>query len=524
MATNLGEFVPHVGGPTHAQCLIEVLEALCGTEEITARTAAASSTSKIISKLNVGLTDQVNDFFEMFKRMANEEAGEIFYSRVSSCFIVSELYKVMNEDMRPGLREMYTRLVIDELPMVRRAAAQAFISVATAAETEVVVDEYLQVIKSFATDEFPTVRVIGTENLLPYLKLLQNLGTEDSKTAASDLVSIVKTAVEDPSWRIRLAISKDFGSFATVLSPEDVSSEIFSLALRLVHDQEPDVRSNSMKGLIQFMDVVSHEQFLGELNAIALHLIEDPYLTARELLAELCVDVVAKAGSENGLSGGIYEAILKLIADEDPLVRLRIVKKIPLIVTEIPQLCTNLTEHFKGMFLDTNWRMREELALVMPDVLTHMGQEYFQEHFMTLFLSLLKDGVGDVRVSTGVALPKLTTAQNASWVHEKLFPAVRDLAADEYLVRISMICALEGLLKAEIPERFRAEVLALLVNAAKDTVPNIRLRAAQALGAASKVVGEDLVSGHIRPILTELMADKDKDVQYFATESIKACA
>ena len=35
----------------------------------------------------------------------------------------------MNEDMRPGLREIYTRLVIDELPMVRRAAALVFTQV-----------------------------------------------------------------------------------------------------------------------------------------------------------------------------------------------------------------------------------------------------------------------------------------------------------------------------------------------------------------------------------------------------------
>jgi hypothetical protein len=105
-----------------------------------------------------------------------QEAGEVFYSRVSSCYVVADLYKVMNEDMRPGLREIYTRLVIDELPMVRRAAALVFtqvrfacfvtstlslcprrdalsvvvsvcvlVQVAANAEPEVFVDEYLQV-------------------------------------------------------------------------------------------------------------------------------------------------------------------------------------------------------------------------------------------------------------------------------------------------------------------------------------------------------------------------------------------
>ena len=62
----------------------------------------------------------------------------------------------MNEDSRPALREIYTRLVIDELPMVRRAAALVFVQVAANAEPEVFLDEYLQVTKSFATDEYPT--------------------------------------------------------------------------------------------------------------------------------------------------------------------------------------------------------------------------------------------------------------------------------------------------------------------------------------------------------------------------------
>jgi hypothetical protein len=121
-----------------------------------------------------------------------QEAGEVFYSRVSSCYVVADLYKVMNEDMRPGLREIYTRLVIDELPMVRRAAALVFtqvrlacivtttlslcprrfdalsvvmvvsvcvlVQVAANAEPEVFVDEYLQVRQAppTATRAIPT--------------------------------------------------------------------------------------------------------------------------------------------------------------------------------------------------------------------------------------------------------------------------------------------------------------------------------------------------------------------------------
>jgi len=251
------------------------------------------------------------------------------------------------------------------------------------------------VIKSFATDEYPTVRLIGTENLLPYLKALKVIGSDDATAAAAELLPIVKAAVEDPSWRVKLAISKDFGAYADVFSPDEVASEIFPSALRLIQDQEPDVRANAMRGMTQFVGVIPLPTFISEFLNIALHLLDDPYLTARELLAEVCIDIAAKAGAD-ALNGPLRDAIMRLVNDEDPLVRLRILKKIPTIVTAVPALCTALTDNMKAMFVDTNWRVRKELALVMPSVYTHMGQDYFVDNFMPLFLVLLRDGVGEV--------------------------------------------------------------------------------------------------------------------------------
>ena len=263
--------------------------------------------------------------------------------------------------------------------------------------------------------------------------------------------------------------------------------------------------------------------------------------------------------------GTLSDVIMRLVVDEDPLVRLRVLKKLPLIAKEIPNLCTVLTVHMRKMFVDTNWRIRKELALAMPEILRSMGQDHFCEQFLDHFLSLLNDDVGEVRLACAESLPKLATASNATWVHEILFPAVRELATGRCLVRLSMISALQGLIEAEISEKFQCEILSLVISASKDQVrnillhlvilricsscnkqnvldlsvnlyslyvrnsmyvqvPNIRIRAAQALGVASKHIGVELGRAHVRPVLTALLADKDRDVQYFATESLKFCA
>ena len=51
-----------------------------------------------------------------------------------------------------------------------------------------------------------------------------------------------------------------------------------------------------------------------------------------------------------------------------------------------------------------------------------------------------------------------------------LSSAVRELATAGCLVRLSIISALQGLIEAEIPEKFQIEVLALVISASKDQV------------------------------------------------------
>ena len=115
---------------------------------------------------------------------------------------------------------------------------------------------------------------------------------------------------------------------------------------------------------------------------------------------------------------------MRLVVDDDHLVRLRILKKMPIIVRDIPLICTVLTGNIRLMFLDSNWRIRKELAIVMPGILLYMGQDYFSDNYLEDFLSLLKDDVGDVRVACAEALPLMTTTANAPWIHEKLFPGL----------------------------------------------------------------------------------------------------
>ena len=83
-----------------------------------------------------------------------------------------------------------------------------------------------------------------------------------------------------------------------------------------------------------------------------------------------------------------------------------------------------------------------------------------------------------------------------------------------------MLGGVAALLNAENnSSEFTSEILSLAINAASDSVPNIRYILAQAVKNPN--ISEDLV-GQIRPVISSLASgDKDKDVKYFASEAQK---
>jgi serine/threonine-protein phosphatase 2A regulatory subunit A len=457
----------------------------------------------------------------LLQRLSNEENGEVFYGRVSACLFLPELYKAVSSADQGIIRETYAKYVADEMSMVRRAAAHCFVKLAALMDNEIVQTDMLAAMKSTAADEHPSVKVAAVENLHQLAMHLKKINAPGP--VMGDMVPIVKSSADDPSWRVRLVVAKNFGNFATALPQNDVVNEIFPAAISLIQDPEPEVRGAALDMISAYCPVVGGQHFLMEFIPIVVQLVEDPVSTVRKTLTDTCIDVGSMVGPEL-VTQYISDVIIRLIGDEDPLVKLRILKKLDVIASYAPALCTRLTEQIKALFKDSNWRVRKQLGVVLPAVAKHMGLEYFSDNFLAEYLTLLKDGVDEVREGCAGQLASLVAASSANWVHDKVFPTVRAMATDEFLIRLSMLSALQGLLMLEIPERFQTETLALLINATNDKVPNIRLRAAQVLGVACSYIGPENSRTRIRPVLAELLNDKDRDVKYFAAQSMKVCA
>jgi len=242
----------------------------------------------------------------------------------------------------------------------------------------------------------------------------------------------------------------------------------------------------------------------------------------RKSVADMCTDIAIMALDQQ-LTLAMNELVFRLSRDEDPMVRLRVISKLPEIVERVPALATMLTANIVASFQDSFWRLRKTLAMSMAAVVKHMGIEYYTTNFIALHLALLKDSVDEVRISCGESFLGLCNSGGGEFINEKVFPAVKVLAKDEYFHRLAMVVALHHiLLHHDLPEKMQQEALSLLLAAGSDDVPNVRLRVAKALGAVVTKV-PDSSRPKVRALLSELQVDKDRDVAGFAAKSVALC-
>jgi len=408
--------------------------------------------------------------------------------------------------------------------MVRREIALQFLSICNHTNFASLSTEILELYKTLLHDENPAIKVIVVDSLSTFIELLFSKPEAQNNSALKETVlPLISEAWSDPSWRIRVSIAKYLSKIINCFKGE-TAVEIFRTGyLKLLIDIEADVRSTALSAVTSVVTVLTPEVFLAEATSTLHKLVDDPFLSVRKALADVSVDISVMSGPQL-VAQHLTDLILKLSSDEESLVKLRIIKKIDLICDELPSLCTRLTDILRAAYTDSNWRVRKSVALVTPSIVKGMGHEYFRDNFVAPLLALLKDGVNEVRIAAATAVGKIIPITELSWTFDNLLPPIKSMASDEYLVRVSMLTAIEHVLSSpSVPEKVQSDMLTLAIGASRDKVPNVRIRATQALGTICTYINAESAKNNIRPVLFELQNDKDKDVQYFAKESFKKC-
>ena len=559
LANKLGDFVKYIGGGEYAPILIPILEYLSNIEETCIRSAVAVSINKILQSLittnmnsstnNNTYRTQIQEYFEFFKRLCIDENNEIFYSRVTASDIIAEIYHInlqIDSTNKNVIKDIFFKLINDEIGLVRRAATYNLMKLCQFIDSELLITEFLQLMKKLINDDLSTIRVISSEILISYIKLIKfnNL----IKNVSSELINLIHICNEDTSWRIRLGISKQYGELAECFDINVLNNDIFPAIIVFLSDVEPEIRINAIKAILPFFIINNssnnnnsnsssnhlNSQILPELTSVISNLLlTDPVSDVRKEMANLCIDLAIRISSEQ-LNNYLMDIILKIMSDEDPLVRLRIIQKLPVIAIELPNLLNKLIEYLKLCLTDINWRMRKGIALTIYSVIKTYDINYFIDNFLTSYLLLLKDPVDEVRLAAAESILSLVnTTHSNDFIYDYLYPTIKTMITDEYLIRINLISVINSLiLSNDINEKFRSELVQLLIKASEDKVPNVRIKTVQVMNKIMKYSANNSTSTsslcemnedskkYLKLILSNLLNDTDKDVVYFTNVAL----
>lgn len=534
MAKHLGSIVPYMDGAQHASLLVPIFEELFGKEESYIRDYAAESCGTVLGLLDTSHLTQVDQYKDMFKRLVpDEDSGDTFYAKVSCVLITPALlkaYGLFDDDAggksesgednvvlsRKEVRDTFYRMQADENIMVRMTTAKVFLQLVEVVEPEFVTGEVLDALKTLLGDHASAIRECAITYLPAMCQKFHEL--EMQLLIKNEILPQVKEFAENDSWRIRLALTKGFGKYVSYCDPEVVKDELFPIVVNLMKDTEPEVRQVVIPEIYAYFEAIPISAFNNSMLPVAEVLTEDPIPLVRKLLAELLVEICSKHRDVVAMQ----VMIEKLLQDEDPGVRLRVINKIEIIARDLPDLATKMTPVLKELFTSPNWRVRQKMVRSVVALVTYLGKDHFVESFLDEYLGMLRDSVDEVRNTASEILPKLVPAVGVDFTFEKVFPSIRTMSNADYLFRLSMLNALSGLLQADLPagDAFQGECLSLAVSASNDSVPNVRIKACQVLATACTVLEADVIRTVVRPVLDDLQGDKDKDVAHFALQGM----
>ncbi|XP_031562500.1 serine/threonine-protein phosphatase 2A 65 kDa regulatory subunit A alpha isoform-like [Actinia tenebrosa] len=517
LAEQLGSFIPLVGGPEHAHCLLPPLENLATVEETVVRDKAVDSLRVIAGDLST--QDLENHYFPLVKRLAQ---GDWFTLRTSACGLFSVCYSRVNSNLKAELRGMFRNLCNDDTPMVRRAAAGKIGEFAKVMELEFIKSDLMPMFNNLASDEQDSVRILAVENCPLIASTLPN---EDKEAL---LMPIVKTSAFDKSWRVRYMIADKFTELQKAVGPEITQNDLVLAFQLLLKDCEAEVRAAAAGKVKDFCEGLSPEirenVLMTNILPCVKDLVVDPNQHVKSALASVIMGLSPLLGKDNTIEH-LLPLFLTMLKDEFPEVRLNIISNLDCVnqVIGVHQLSQSLLPAIVELAEDTKWRVRLAIIEYMPLLAGQLGVEFFDEKLNNLCMTWLVDHVCAIREAAALNLKNLVEKFGTEWAQAKVIPKVLAMAREpNYLHRLTTLHSVSVLAEVCGPENAVNLMLPVVLNLSKDTVANVRFNVAKTLQKIGPLMDASTIQGQIKPCLDKLNADSDVDVKYFAQEALTA--
>lgn len=508
IADQLGKISTLITGSQLA--LLPSLEQLAAMEETVVRDKAVASLNAI-SNLLTDMEIQ-NNYVPLILRLSTHEW---FTGRVSAVNLIHPIYARAGPH-KDKLRQKFMELCNEETPMIRRAVANRIGDLASFVPKETILNELIPVFKQLAADEQDSVKVLCLDSLKHIAKLLNK---DENKTHT---LPIIIAATEDKSWKIRLALAKNFPKLAESFGKEITDISLIQIFTTLLKDSETDVRVAIVQSLVAFIQMINTDKLhllIPHIQALAA----DHFSHVRANVCDVITSVIPLVPKEISTTK-LLPSLLKLIEDSDSETRMNSIKSTVKFVGVMgPELMQSLTSHFKTFLEDKKWRIREAAYITLFDLaLAYQNQSVFTQYIEALLFGFIKDRAQTIRETGIKRLPSLLQVYKQDWLMSTCLPKFNDLLNKQNgsAFRITGLYCLQSVAQNLSSEIVTDKILPIFLKNARDEVPNVRFVVVKILKSLILKFDQNSVNNQIKPLLQELSNDADKDVKFYAQDAL----
>jgi len=508
LAEQLGLLLDCIGSEKYIPLLLPPLELIANNDEATVREKAIESMSKIAAKLDHN--QHINELLPMVMKLCNEETYKM---RITAVELIPLVYSHVNTENQALLHSIYTELLKDEIPMVRKAAIKSYGKILT---TDIDPD-FITTLKILIQDTQEIVRISTIEVVA---KIITMHKPELNKLF---LPLIKQAAEENKTWRLRFTVAKITPMIIGSLPISEVEEFPLNWIMILLVDGEPEVRTQAILALPKLVKHCSIPLFVERVFPL-LKKNRDSSEHVRAALAGVVCEL-AESVEEKSVGEFIVPICIELSKDSNTDVKFSLFKKIYHVIQVLSnsQVETYILPLLSSVATEKQWRLRLELVNHLSEFAKTIDSSIFKEKLGPLVLDMLSDPVYEIRMQAGDCLIKLGDIFGSTWIEEQVLSKLNEFKGSaDYLIRVSLLMLIKKLKNSVRTEFVVSKALSIVLSLKDDGTANVRLNVAKCVeGLASKLY-EEVIKNEVLPALKRLADDLDFDVRYFAIKALQS--
>lgn len=400
--------------------------------------------------------------------------------------------------------------------------------------------------------------------------------TEFEKSLITRLLPLIVATIDDRSWRVRWTAAAKFADviFAYDKLPNVMDALIPSYE-KLLQDPEAEVRTAATFNLAkvacsctaqvptppigrppteaEMMDYHGPRMSAAErLVKRVTSLTEDDSEHVRAALAMVATELAPILGKDSTITH-LVPPVLLLLRDAASEVRLNLISSLGALneVIGIDLLSQSLLPAILDLAQDGKWRIRLAILEHIPKLAKQLGKDFFTDKLASICVGWLGDDIATIRSAAATNLKDLTGIFGTEWACEYLIPSIEDIRHHpSYLRRLTAVQTCSQMALEMDPGIASTEVVPILLEMATDVVsqqfslvlrcyccclfqgltffllhlqvPNIRFKVAKSLAEVAPVCGKQVYEQQIKPVLSMLEDDSDRDVRFYAEHSARS--